>query len=181
MACYGLSHPIVAKLGSTGYSDGFACGKAVNVSVTPNFTEASLFGDNELTEYVKAFKDADVVLGVTTLPSAALTVMFGHTIDTDTSEVEYGSQDNPGYCGFGFYTSEMVDGVAKYGAVWLPKCKFSESAESYTTKGDSITFQTPSLSGKALADADGNWKYGKSFTSEADALTWLKGKANITA
>lgn len=180
MAYYGLSHPIIAALGSSGYTDGFQCGKAVSVSVTPNYNEASLYGDNELAEYAKAYKDTDITLGLTTLPKAALSVMFGHTTDTSSGETKYGSQDEAAYCGFGFYSSEMNNGTVTHYAVWLPKVKFSEAADSYTTKGDSIQFQTPSLSGKGQADDDGNWKYGKSFDTEADAIAWLKGKANIT-
>lgn len=183
MAYYGLSNPIIAKrtedVGGDTYSDGFQCGKAVETSVTPNYSEASLYGDNTLAEYAKEFSNADVSLGVTTLPAEAITVVFGHTKDTESGEITYGAGDAAATVGYGFYVTEVVNSVNSYVACWLPNVKFTEAAESYTTKGGSIEFQNPTLEGKASADSDGNWKYKKTFTTEAAAIAWLKEKAEI--
>ncbi|MDD3369399.1 MAG: major tail protein [Lachnospiraceae bacterium] len=182
MAQYGLSHPFFAKLGATKgvYTAGFQCGKAISTDITPNFNEASLFADNALSEYVKEFKDADVNLGVDEMPLSAADVIFGHAISTEDNSVTYGSEDSANYVGFGIYVNVMKDGAKTVMAAWLPKCKFTDSAETYTTKGDSITFATPTLSGKALPDEDGNWRYKQGFDTEAEAITWLKTKACIT-
>lgn len=183
MAYYGLSKPIIAKrtadVSGDTYTQGFQCGKAVGTSVTPNYSEAKLYGDNVLAEYAKEFTEADVTLEVTTLPAEAVTVIFGHTKDTESGEITYGANDNAATVGYGFYVTEAVNGVNSFVACWLPNVKFTEAAESYTTKGDSIEFKTPSLEGKASADSDGNWKYKKTFTDEAAALAWLKEKAEI--
>lgn len=183
MAFYGLSFPTIAKLDTvTGkYTDGFKCGKAVSSDVTPNYNEASLHGDDELAEYVKDFKDADVTLGVTEFPIEAATVMFGHKVDTETNSITYGTQDVASYVGYGFYASEINEGVTKYTACWLPKVKFADTAESYSTKGESIEFKTPSISGKATADASGNWKYKQTFATIEEARAWLETKAGIKA
>ncbi|MCF0186779.1 MAG: major tail protein, partial [Bacteroidaceae bacterium] len=146
MAYFGLSKPIIAKLGTDGtYSEGFECGKAVGTDITPNYSESSLYGDNELAEYVKGFTNADVTLTVTTLPSAAAKVIFGHTTETE-GETKYGTQDEPNFVGYGFIASESVDGDTVYVGTWLPKVKFYEGATSWTTKGESITFATPQIS-----------------------------------
>ena len=182
MAYYGLSNPFIAKLNVAAgtYSDGFQCGKAVGSEITPNYNEGSLYGDNELAEYVKEFKDADVTLTVTELPIEAAKVMFGHTVSEPDNTITYGTADNANYVGYGFCIQEIKDGVVSYPAAWLPKVKFGDPTESFTTKGDSITFGTPQVSGKAAPDSSGNWKYKKSFTTEAEAVAWLKEKANIT-
>lgn len=180
---FGMSTPIIAKRtdtnGTESYSDGFICGKAIGTDVTPNYNEASAYGDNVLAEYAKEFKDADVNLNVTTLPSEAVTVMFGHTINQTTGEIIYGAGDSANEVGYGFFANEQVNGEKKYLACWLPRVKFTEAAESYTTKGDSIEFKNPSLSGKGYADNAGNWKHKMTFDTEAEAVAWLKEKAGI--
>ena len=181
MAYYGLSHPIIAKLdAATGtYKNGFQCGKAVETTVTANYNEASLYGDNELAEYAKVFKDADITAGVTTLPLQALEIMFGHKVDVDKKSVEFGTGDIANDVGYGFYASESINGITSYIACFLPKVKFTEAEESYTTRGDSIEFKTPSVSGKAAPDVNGNWKYKQTFETEEEAIDWLKTKAGI--
>lgn len=183
MAYYGLSKPYFAKLNLEAgtYSEGFRCGKAVGTDITPNYIEASLYGDDELAEYVKEFKDADVNVSTTEMPLEAASVLFGHKVDKEKSEITYGADDQANYVGYGTYMKEVKDGVVKYPAVWLPKVKFSDSAESFTTKGDSITFVTPNFSGKASTDATGNWRYKKTFDTEEEAIAWLEEKVNIAA
>lgn len=181
MAYYGLCYPVIAKLDvETGkYTDGFICGSAVSTDVTPNYNEASQHGDNQLKEYVKEFKDADVNAGVTEMPIKAANIIFGHKIDESTKQITYGAEDSPNYVGYGFYVTEMVNGEKKCVACWLPKVKFTDSAESFTTKDTSITFSNPSMSGKASPDAQKNWKYKQTFDTEEDAIEWLCGKAEI--
>lgn len=181
MAYYGLSHPMIAQLDPENgtYKNGFQCGKAVETTVTPNYNEASLYGDNELAEYAKEFKDADVTVGVTTLPLQSLEIMFGHKVNSLTNDVEFGSGDTANNVGYGFYASESTNGKTTYVACFLPKVKFTEAEESYTTKGDSIEFKSPSISGKAAPDTNGNWKYKKIFETEEEAVEWLKNKAGM--
>lgn len=183
MANYGLSKPMMAKLDVEAgtYSGGFQCGKAVNTSVTPNNVEGSLYGDNEQVEYVNEFKDADIALAVTELPLQAASTVFGHTVEEETKNIVYNSNDSANYIGYGFCVNEQVGGVKKVTACFLPKVKFVEAADSFTTKGDAIAFSTPSLTGKASAITGGKWKEKQQFDTEEKALTWLKGKLNITS
>jgi hypothetical protein len=71
--------------------------------------------------------------------------------------------------------------VTKYWLVWLPKVKFAPPGGNYQTKGDNITWNTPSISGKGTSDHDGNWKIMEAFATENEAITALKTKAGITA
>lgn len=182
MAYYGLSNPVIAALdvAKGTYSGGFKCGKAVGSDITPNYKEGSLYGDDQLAEYVKEFKDADVTLTTTEMPLAAAKTMFGHTVDESKKSVTYNTADNANFVGYGFRMQEIKDGVITYPAVWMPKVKFGDSAETFTTKGESITFGTPQISGKAAADASGNWRYKQTFDTAEAADEWLDEKANIT-
>ena len=183
MAYYGLSNPWIAKYTEeTGlYSDGFKCGSAVGTDINPQYNEAKLYGDNMLKESAKEFKYADVTATVTELPIEAAEVMFGHKVDKDTSTIEYNTSDVSNYVGYGFYVSELVNGVNKYNACILPKVKFAESSDSYTTKGDSIEFKTPSISGTGMAVSDGTWKKVKTFATESEAISFIKTELGITA
>lgn len=183
MAYIGLAHPVIARLASQStsagsttptYSDGFICGKAISVSVTPNYNESKLYADNILDEYVKEFKDGTITLGVDRLPIEAQTVMFGHTVDSSKSEITYKSGDGGSYVGVGFYVDEVKDGVKSYVASVIYKCLFAEGAKDYTTKGDSIEFKTPSLEGAVASLDDGKWKVDKVFETEAAAQTWIE-------
>jgi hypothetical protein len=69
----------------------------------------------------------------------------------------------------------MVSGKKKYRACILFKVKFTEGEESYTTKGDNITFATPSMAGTAYAMDNGNWRQkSPAFDTEAEADEWIQ-------
>lgn len=181
MAYIGLAKPTMAKRGDDGnYSDGFRCGKAIETSITPQYAEGSLFGDNTKAEFDKEFKYADVSLNTTTLPFQAHKIMFGHETQEETEKtITFKAADEAGYVGYGFYVTEKVDGKKSHVATWLPMCKFSEGADTYKTKGDTIEYQTPAITGQALALDDGTWKEVKVFATESEAQAWIDGKAGI--
>ena len=179
MAFFGLSNPYIAKLNSDGtYSDGFKCSEAVSTAVTPAFNEGALYGDNKLVEYIKEFKNAAVEAGVTSLPIVAANILFGHKV-TENSII-YNVDDAANYVGYGFISTELKKGKRVYGACILKKVLFAEGGDSYSTKGDSITFNTPTISGTASAPDDGDYKEVKFFDKKTDAEDFIKGYLNIT-
>lgn len=182
MANYGLSKPWIAKLDvSKGtYSDGFKCGELVSTNVTPNYNEASLRGDNKEVRNKKKFKNASVTMGVTHLPLAAKKVMFGHEVDETEKTEKSKSTDESSYVGYGFISEETSGDDDVYVACVLLKVLFAEGEDAYTTEGDSITFSTPSVSGTASPNKDGEWRDKKICATEEEAETWIKGKLGIT-
>lgn len=184
MAFIGLVRPTIAKLDESAatprYTEGFTCGEAIEVTINPQYAEGSLFGDDRKVAYAKEFKNADVTLNTTTLPIAAHSVMFGHTVDAEKKNIKDSATDTANYVGFGIYVPEDVGGVKKYVAMWLYKAKFTEGQESYKTKGDNIEFQTPSISGQAVGLSNGEWREREICDTEEAAQTWLDGKAGIT-
>lgn len=180
MAYYGLRYPLIATYNrNTGaYSNGFVCGKAVSVEISPNYTEGSLYGDNEKVEYEKIFTDADITLGTTTLPIEAASVVFGHTVDGKKTIKK--TTDEGRYVGLGIVVDEVISGEKKYCAVIVTCVQFAESAESFTTKGDSITFATPSIAGKGIGDKDSQWAIKNIFDTTEEALAFIKEYLNIS-
>lgn len=181
MAFYGLSNPYMAKLDAEAetYSGGFRCGKAISTAVTPNYSSQSLYADNSEAERVDEFVNASVTVGTDRLPAAAI-VLFGHEKDETTGEEVSNAEDANAYVGYGFWVAKMEDGVKSYNAAVLHKVKFTEGEESYQTKGDQITFQTPNLSGNATALSDGTWRTkSPDFANQINADVWIRNKLGI--
>lgn len=179
MANIGLRKPIVAKYdrNTKSYSGGFQYSHAVSVNITPNYAEASLYGDDIQVEYEKTFNNATISLGTTSTPVKAAETVFGHSI-TEDNEVSYNATDEANYVGVGFVSPEKVDGESKYSGAVITCAKFADSAESYATKGDSLTFNTPTIEGVAIPDEDGEWKRVKVFDSANEALAYVKNILN---
>ena len=157
MAYVGLRKPIIAKILESGeYDEPFACGKAIGLDVNPNYAEGSLNADDKQAEYDKEFTYAEVTLNTSTLPIAAHEKMFGHTVDTAKKNVKFNVDDQANYVGMAWVSVEKVDGVRNFIGNFLKKAKFTEPSESYSTKGDSIEYKTPSISGRALGLDDGS-------------------------
>lgn len=182
MAYIGLRKPIIGSRKSKGqYEAPFAFGKAVSMQVNPNYAEGSLHADDVQAEYDKEFNYADVTLGTSTIPIKAQSIMFGHKVNEQEKSVEMNANDENGYVGVGWVTIEKVNGVRGYTGNFLYKTKFSEPSEEYATKGDSIEYKTPSVSGRALAEDDGAWKSVKFFETEKEALDWIYEKFGVQA
>lgn len=181
MAYFGLRKPFIASYNKeTGtYSGGFQCGKAIKVSVTPKYVEGSLYADDEQDEYEKVFQNANVSLNTNTLPIKAANTMYGHEIDEESREVIYKSTDEPNYVGTGFVVSQTVSGIKSYVATIITCAKFTESAEEYTTKGESITYVTPTQEGLAIPDKNSRWKDQKTFDTAEEAVRYIKAYLNM--
>lgn len=187
MAYFGISQPVIAKYdpATNTYSDGMKLAKAVGTSVTPEYAEGSLYADNAEAEHKKMFKSATVEAEVDTIPLKAGEILFGHSVTEKDSDSEGGEtsniKDSAGYVGYGFVGMETVDGKDFFTACWLPKILFAEGADSFTTAGENIVFNSQKLSGKAFGDKNGDWRIKEKFTDEAKAYAFLEKKANITS
>lgn len=182
MAFIGLRKPYVSKLNraTNTYSDGFRFSHAVSMNVTPNYAEASLYGDDVQVEYEKAFTNATVSLGTTSTPLKAADTVFGHEVDYTSKKVIYKATDEANDVGIGVVAPEKVDGISQYVALVILCAKFADGAETYGTKGDSLTFNTPTIEGSASALDDGRWKETQIFDTELEAVSWIKEMLNIT-
>lgn len=179
MAYVGLRKPIIAQLKNDGtYDDPFAFGKAIGLQVTPNYAEGSLYADDGQAEYDKEFSYAEVTLNTSTIPIVAHEKMFGHTVTEQN--VKFNGDDQNNDVGLGWISVEKVNGVRSFIGNFLSKVKFSEPSEDYATRGESIEYKTPSITGRASTVAGGNWKETETFGTEAEAKNWIYGKFGKT-
>lgn len=184
MAEFKAKRPVIAPItgeadgAAPTYGTGMSVGKLISVSLTVNTNEGSLYADDGLAEYLNEFKDIDVSLNISTIPAAAYEMIFGATVDED-GVIHSTTADQAPYMGFGFVKGEIVNNVQKYWMVWIPKVKFAPIGENCETKGDSISWKTPTLTGKGTAGNDGEWRTLTPFDTEAEAVSALYEKAGI--
>lgn len=172
----GMRYPIIAKKGTSGYTDAFICGKAVQGSATPTTYDVKFYADDALAENATGISDWQISLDVSDLPSAAATVLFGHTVSD--GEIIRKTDDQSNYVGVGFYVARMTNGAVSYDAFWFPKVKFTEPTLNAATQGETITFNADSISGTASADDSKTFNITKTFASTAAAENWLNTQAN---
>lgn len=195
MASIGLRKPFFAKYAYTestdtvSYSDGGILAKAVQFSASVAAGEDStLYADDELAENERSFSDGTVSLTTDDLTPEASAAILGMTPVEVTvgqskfNELVYDDDIAAPYLGIGVIIPKIRGGVHYYRAVVLPKVKFAVPDESATTRGQTIEWQTPQISGTIYRSDAGKHPYKReaTFTSEADAIAYIKQTLNIT-
>lgn len=149
-------------------------GKAISASATVNFAEADLWADDGKAESVREFSDGTLTVYVDDIENAALADLTGATLDATSGGLDYGTEDNAPYVRWGYIRRRMRHGAITYGGIVYKRVKFSAPNEEDATKGESIAFGTPTMTGDILRAADGKWKESSAWLeTEAAAITWL--------
>lgn len=134
--------------------------KAISAELAPQIAEATLYADDGAAENVKEFTSATFTLGVDDLASDVMADLLGVTVDKNGVVVSTPDDAAP-YVAVGFRAKRSN---GKYQYFWLYRVKFGVPNNTLATKGESITFNTPSIVGTVMRrnKADGNgghpWK-----------------------
>lgn len=148
-------------------------GKAISASSTINFTSSDLYADDGKAESVREFTGGTLNINTDDVEAAILAELCGATADNN-GNVDYGADDTAPYVRFGYVRKRIKAGVAQYGGIIYTRVKFAPPNEEDNTKGESITFGTPTLAGDVMKDASGKWKKTSAWLeTEAAAVTWL--------
>lgn len=143
----------------------------IDVDIKINSNDAKLYADDQLAESDTTFKDGDIAVQVADIDDETKAEWLGHKYTE--GETVYNKDDAAPYMGAGFYAARKVHGVVKYRAVVFLKTKFSEPSEKYSTRGDSTSFQTPTINGKISTIKNGDWKKDKTFATEDEAIKYI--------
>lgn len=181
MARISAAKPMFAKCKTnqleddTPYATPEAVGKMIGVEVKPQYKTATLHADDGIAEEKKVFNYADVILNTSTLPLKVAASMYGRNVTNpeDGDEIIDNIYDEPNYGAFGYIYGEVVNNVTSYVVVFLPRVKFDMPEEKFETLGENITFNTPTINGKAYANKDGDWRIKKSHPSMSTAISGL--------
>jgi len=168
--------------GTITYETPISMGDAMSVELNLTAAEGRLYAESRLAEYKKLITGGTASVGVKYITDAAQKLLFGmsentRNVGTNTSQksLKATAKDIAKYVGMGFYAPDAIDGTDKYTAVFVYKVLFGAPGYVYATKGDSITFQTPTTTGEFLADdsEDKSIMEIATLASESDAVAWI--------
>lgn len=173
MATIGLDKLYYAKItedenGNETYATPVQLAKAMTADLSVELAEATLYADDGASEIVKEFKNGTLSLGVDDVGAAVASDLTGATIDANGVVVST-SEDGGDPVAVGF-RAKKSNGKYKY--YWLYRVKFGIPATNLATKGDSITFSTPTIEGTILRrnKVDGKGKHPwKAEVTEGDS------------
>jgi len=151
MATIGLDKLYYAKItedadGNETYETPKQLAKAMTADLSVELAEATLYADDGAAEIVKEFKSGTLSLGIDDLGAAVASDLTGSVIDKNGVVIS-STEDGGDPVAVGF-RAKKANGKYKY--FWLYRVKFGIPATALATKGDSITFSTPTIEGTVL-------------------------------
>ena len=185
MATIGLDKLYYAKItedteGIETYATPQILAKAMTADLSVEMAEATLYADDGAAEMVKEFKSGTLSLSIDDIGAAIASDLTGCTIDKSGVVIST-AEDGGSPVAIGF-RARKANG--KYRYYWLYRVKFSIPGTSLATKGDSITFSTPTIEGAIFRrnkpDSTGKhpWKAevteGETSVSAAVITNWYK-------
>lgn len=204
MAIKGLTTPVIGDYSASGntvtYSNAIVANKAVEYSATfESGDDNPFYADDGIAENDKGtFTSGELSLATADLPQELSVRMLGTKTYEETATGGSGSgvkatvqvyDDNAKapYLGVGIIETHQINDANKYRAVFFNKVYFNIPENAATTKGESIEWKNPTITGviqrsdavdenKTHPVMEDAW-----FDSQADAITWLVWKCGGTA
>ena len=154
--------------GDETYGTPLPMAKGMTASLDIETNEATLFADDSAAEVVKEFKSGKLSLGINDIGAAVAGDLVGAVIDDNGVVISQG-EGMPSPVAVGFHAKKSN---GKYRYFWLYRVIFGIPATNLATKGDSISFNTPTVEGTILRrnKLDGQGKHPwKAEVNEDDA------------
>ena len=185
MVTIGLDKLFYAKItedkdGNETYAAPVQLAKAMTADLSVELAEATLYADDGASEIVKEFKSGTLSLGVDDLGGRVASDLTGAVIDSNGVVIST-AEDGGDPVAVGFRAKKSN---GKYRYFWLYRVKFGIPATALATKGDSITFNTPTIEGTILRrnKVDGKGKHpwkaevteGDTAVTAATITNWYK-------
>ena len=127
----------------------------IKANINPNSNIDTLFADDGPYDTASQLGKIALELNVADLSLEQRIALLGKSALTAGVMFD-GSEDSPPWLAIGF-KSKKSNG--KYRYVWLLKGKFSEPEDNSETQGDTVNFQTPTITGNFVTrECDGNWR-----------------------
>lgn len=159
----------------------------IQVNMDIEYAEGELYGDDILLYSKRKFKSGTLSINPSELPTSFWKSYLGAR-ETSNGIIVDSAEDQQVECACAF-ESEMANGATRY--VWLLRVIFALPPDAYTTKGDSITFNTPTIEGKIMEEIVEDaahrhvWRYTLDSDSTASgasaaAAAWYNAVPAIT-
>lgn len=159
------------KEGAT-YSTPIEIGKAISGTISPQIENATLYANDGVAETNSSLSVVEVELEIDKLTPEIISALFGYTKNEDGA-IEYTNEINAPY-GALLFKSPTSTGGEVY--VQLTKGKFTIPEDSFATKGESIEYQTKTITGTFVArEFDNRWRYDiyETVTNKAIIDAWF--------
>ncbi len=176
MATIGLDKLFYAPItenasGDETYGTPVQLAKAISADLSVELAEATLYADDGQAEIVKEFKSGTISLGVDDIGKDVAAALTGVTVDSNGVVIST-SEDGGNPVAIGF-RAKKANGRYRY--FWLYRVKFGIPATNLATKGDSITFNTPTIEGTVTrrnkADDSGKHPWKAEVTEGESGVT----------
>jgi phi13 family phage major tail protein len=151
MATIGMDKLYYAKIteddnGEETYSTPISLAKAMKADLSVDLAEATLYADDGAAYVIKDFKSGKLSLGVDDIGVTAAQDLTGAIVD-DNGVLISASENEGAPVAIGFRAAKP-DGRYRY--FWVYRVKFGVPSTNLQTKGDSITFSTPTIEGTIM-------------------------------
>lgn len=165
MATIGMDRLFYARItedvnGEETYDAPVSLAKAISADLSVTLAEAILYADDGAAAVIKDFQSGTLSLGVDDIGTTAAQELTGATVDNNGVLIS-ASENEGSPVAIGFRALKPDN---RYRYFWLYRVKFGVPATNLQTKGDSITFSTPTIEGTVMRrtklDAQGKhpWK-----------------------
>jgi phi13 family phage major tail protein len=169
----GLRDLYFAKLKADGTYDVPAkLSEAITATITPNYTITTMYGDDRAVAVAGALGDIDVSITTSDISDSDYDLLMGTTKNAD-GVIEDSIENIAPYGALGFRLP-LEGGGFRY--FWYYKGKFQPPAANHQTKGNSVEFQNPQITGKFVTRDDGKWRARfthDSGTASTVATNWF--------
>ena len=189
----GMIYPVFAPLAShtdgqmPSYSAGVVIHEARNCTVSKTYNDNPLYGDDHIVDDDNGMTALTVSFEPTGLSDSDRVLLFGETMKSVGSLTAQVEMDNETpYGGFGYIRKMRDNGNYSYEGWIILKIKFTEESQSTATKEQQISWNCPTLNGRAAAvDIDGSgkqaWRVHASFETLTAAKNWINTVLNVSS
>lgn len=156
-------------------------GRLIDAKITEDRNNTTLRADDIIAEKDYSFKGGTLALTVDDVTDEVYADVKGCEVGED-KEITDNSGDVAPEIGYGHIVKKIYKGVISYKVEFLPRIQITKITADRKTKGESIEYNTVSIEAKVMELEEeingmkiGDWKKVKSFTTLAEAQTYLDG------
>lgn len=155
----------------------------IRADVSEERSDVKFYADDHQIDAENSMTGMSVSLELSNMTDALDEAFLGHVAGTG-SALNVTDAAAP-FVGVGFIRKERFKGTVTYHAYWVYKVQFSKDSDSSQTKGDSVDFQTETITGSAVSvvltsGGDPIFYSHLRANSESAAQTWLNSMAGIS-
>ena len=185
----GMMYPVFAPLAThtdgsmPTYGTGFVIQEARNATVTREYQNNPLYGDDRIVDDDNGMTGLTISFESTGLSNTDRVKLLGEEAYGTTGQ--WVSDNETPWGGFGFIRKMRDNGTKKFEAWITLKIKFAEETQTTATKEGSITWNTPTLNGRAAGlyvDSSDKLRYQlhQTFDTIAAAKNFLNTMLNVS-